>query len=261
MGKNTMLRTNKTKEKLEAGEAVLGAMINIPEPALVEICGFAGYDFVFIDGEHGAIEVGAVLAMVRAADLHNLASVVRVAHNTPHIIARVLDAGATGIIVPNVRTAEDARRAVQATKHAPLGLRGVGSGRSRGYTQLLSVGRYAEMANAETMVVALLEHIDVLENLDAILDVKGLDVFIVGSNDLSQSMGLLGQAEHPRFQEVRRTIIDRVLQAARVMGTRIQTAEDARRSLDRGFRWLHVDLQGMLLTTASRLAEDVGSLM
>jgi 4-hydroxy-2-oxoheptanedioate aldolase len=255
------LRTNRAKKILEGGEAVLGAMVNIPEPALVELCGLAGLDFVFIDGEHGAIGIRDVADMARAADTVEVATIVRVSRNAPDVIAKVLDAGASGIIVPDVRTREDAENAVRAAKHAPFGMRGVGSGRARGYSQLMAVEQYAAMANAESLVVALLEHVDVVGHVDAILDLPGIDVFIIGANDLSQSMGLLGRTDHPRFQEVKTEITDRVLRAGRVMGTRIRSVEEADSYLDRGFRWLHIDLQEMLLATASQLAEGVRSLM
>jgi len=255
------MRKNHTKRKLQAGKPVLGAQLNIPAPDLVELCGYAGFDFVFIDCEHGAIGIESLVAMARAADNYDLAAIVRVPHNTPDVICKVLDTGVAGIIVPGVTTKDDAVRAVQSAKYGPLGMRGVGSGRARGYGQFMPVSEFAPMANAETMVVALLEHIDVIGNLDAILEVEGIDVFIVGPNDFSQSMGLVGQTDHPRFLEAKDTVFDRVLGAGRTMGIRIRDVEEARRSLDRGFLWLHVALHEMMARTARQLIEGVGALV
>lgn len=279
------MRSNKTKRKLQVGEPVLGAMMNIPAPALVELSGYAGFDFVFIDCEHGAIGIESLTEMVRAADNHDLTPIVRVPRNTPDVISTVLDIGAQGIIVPGVSTSNDAEHAVRSAKYSPLGMRGVGNGRVRGYGQLMSVKEFVPKANAETMVVAILEHIDVVENLDAILDVGGLDVFIVGSNDLSQSMGLfepamssrrhglqwpppaykstslVGQTDDPRVEEARNLIIDGVLAAGRIMGTRVHDAEEAKRSLDRGFLWIHVALQEMMVREARRLIDEISSVV
>ena len=279
------MRTNKTKKKLQAAQPVLGAMMNIPAPALVELCGYAGFDFVFIDCEHGAIGIESLVEMVRAADNHDVTAIVRVPRNAPDAICKVLDTGASGIIVPGVTTGEDAERAVRSAKYSPLGVRGVGNGRARGYGHLMPVKEYAPRANAETMVVALLEDIEVIDNLDAILEVQGIDVFIVGPNDLSQSMdlveqtvssrrysfrwpppayksvSLVGYTDHPRFQEAKNIIIDHVLGAGKIMGTRIRDVDEAKRSLDRGFLWLHVALQDILVRTARQLIQDIGSLV
>ena len=162
--------------------------------------------------------------MIRAADNYDVAAIVRVPHNAPDVICKVLDTGASGIIVPGVTTREDADQAVRSAKYGTLGMRGVGSGRARGYGQLMPVKGYAPAANAETLIVALLEDIRVLDNLDGILAVDGIDVFVVGPNDFSQSMGLVGQTDHPRFQEARNTITDRVLEAGRIMGIRVRDA-------------------------------------
>lgn len=253
------MHANKTKRKLQAGHPVLGAMLKIAEPALVELCGYAGFDFVFIDGEHGPIGIESLVQMVRAAEIHDLTAVVRVPRNAPDVICQVLDIGAQGIVVPGVTTREDAEQAVRSAKYSPIGKRGVGSGRARGYGQLMPMKEYATRANMETMVVALLEDIEVIKHVHAILEVEGIDVFIVGLSDLSQSMDLVGQGDHPDVQEARRTIVDHVLGAGRVMGTVIQDVEDAKKSLNRGFLWLHVSLSEVIARTARQLVESIGS--
>jgi 4-hydroxy-2-oxoheptanedioate aldolase len=251
---------NNTKQKLQSGQVVIGAQFSIPEPALVELSAYAGFDFVFVDAEHGAIGTRSLVDMIRAAEIHDLTSIVRVSRNAPHTILQVLDMGAQGIIVPGVTTKEDAQRAVRSAKYDPLGMRGAGGGRARGYGHLMPVNEYASKANAQTLVVALLEDVQVLDNLDSILSVEGIDAFIVGPNDLSQSMGLLGQLDHPEFLRVQDEIIDRVLTAGRVMGSRIGSVEQAETKVDRGFLWLHANLGDIIVRTGESLVRGVRSL-
>ncbi len=253
------MRTNKTKENLLAGQPALGAMFNMPEPAVVELCAYAGFDFVFIDTEHGAIGIETLADMIRAAEVHDLDTVVRVPVNAPDAIGRVLDAGARGIIVPGVTTPEDAKRAVRSARYAPVGSRGVGSGRARGYGHLMPVKEYATKANDQILVVALLENVEVVGHLDAVLAVPGIDVFFVGPSDLSQSMGLVGKFDDPHFVDARDTIIRRVLGAGRIMGSRIHSSEDAKEKLAQGFLWLHVSINDVVVNTGRQLIERIRS--
>jgi 4-hydroxy-2-oxoheptanedioate aldolase len=250
---------NQTRQKLLAGEPAFGAMFNIPEPALVELCAYAGFDFVFIDMEHGAINIETLADMTRAANALDLNTVARVPRNAPDVICGTLDAGAQGIVVPGVTTGEDAQRAVQHTRYSPLGNRGVGSGRARGYGYLLPVKEYAAEMNEQVLLVALLENIGVLDNLDSILKVAGIDVFLVGPSDLSQSMGLIGEFDHARFREAQSAIIDSVIRSGRIMGSRIRSAEEGRQKLAQGFRWLHVSVNDIIVKTGKQLIEDIRS--
>jgi len=194
-----MLRTNKLKARLEAGRRVYGLLNSIPAPLLVEMIGYAGYDFVILDLEHVGINPQTLEDMIRAAESCGLTPLVRVPGVEPKTILRVLDAGAQGIVVPCVQNDEQARKAVQAGRYHPLGERGISGGRTTGFGTL-GLQDYMALANREIMMVAMIEDSAGVENIDAIAAVPGIDLILEGAIDLSQSLGVPGQPQHPEVQ-------------------------------------------------------------
>jgi len=194
------LGQNKTKEKLAAGQRVIGYRIPFHAPNLVELAGEAGLDFVMMDGEHGSITPESAEDMIRAAEVVGVTPIVRAAANRPEIILRYADRGAMGIIVPHVNTRQEAEAAVAAVKYAPQGRRGF----VRGRWTLAYPGEedVFAAANRETLVICMVEERDGLDNLDGIIQVPGVDVVLFGTGDLSQSLGYLGQTRHPKVREV-----------------------------------------------------------
>ena len=199
-----MLQTNELKHALAAGKTVYGLLNSIPSPLLVEMIGYAGFDFVILDMEHVCLNPETLENMVRAAECAGITPLVRVPTAAADVILRALDCGAQGIVVPHVRTASEAAQAVAASRYAPLGTRGISGGRTTGFGTL-DLPSYFARANAEIMVVAMIEDREGVENLDAILSVTGIDMVLEGAMDLSQSYGVPGQAQHPL---VRRAIDD-----------------------------------------------------
>ncbi|MFH1560203.1 MAG: aldolase/citrate lyase family protein [Chloroflexota bacterium] len=190
---------NKTKEKIAAGEPVFGYILSFPAPNLAETAGDAGLDFIMLDCEHGSITSESVEDMIRGAEVVGVTPLVRVPANREEVILSFMDRGAMGVIVPHVNTRQDAEAAVAAVKFAPQGQRGMGGGRSlRPYRSEENV--YAA-ANRETMVVCMVEEQEGVNNLDSIIDVPGVDVIHIGSSDLSQSLGYVGQTQHPKVLE------------------------------------------------------------
>lgn len=237
-----MIQTNTTKRKLLNGETVFGVFIHVPAPRLVELCGLAGFDYVIIDAEHAPIDFGVAEDMVRAADLMGMTPLVRVPGHDPKTILRFLDTGAQGIMAPQVNSKADARAIVDAVKYAPLGKRGLGSGRAAAYGQRVPQKEYVEHANNETMIVAQLEHADALRNLDAILSVEGIDAFEIGLADLSQSLGVAGEQSHPEVQSVVEKVVARVLAAGRVIGDTVNDTPGARLLMAQGYRMIDCSL-------------------
>ena len=184
------MNTNTMKAKLKAGQPVFGVQVDADWPELVEVLGHVGFDWVFLDAEHGPLSEATIVQMVRAAETAGITPVVRVPRNEPETILRYLETGVAGIVVPQVNSGEEARRIVQAVKYPPVGARGIGASRASGYGFKFGGGEeFRRRANAETIIIALLENVRGVENLDDILAVDGIDVVFVGPADLSASMG------------------------------------------------------------------------
>ncbi len=177
---------------------MIGALLQMPLPESAEIFVQAGYDWLFVDLEHSPMDARNALDILTAVDTR-VPCVVRVPWNDEADIKKALDIGATGIIVPLVNNAEDARRAVGRCKYPPAGFRSVGVTRAHRFD--LDFESYMERANEEIAVIVQVEHIEAVKNIDAILDVPGIDGVFVGPFDLSGSMALPGQINHPQVQE------------------------------------------------------------
>lgn len=201
--------------RLSEGELVLGSWLSFAFPPVTEMMAKAGFDFLVIDQEHAAIGAAQCLSMIQIIDLCGVEPWVRVGANDPRLVKRALDAGATGIVVPMVNSVDDARRAVDAARYPPVGSRGAGLFRAQGYG--LEFESYRERADAETVVVVQIEHIDAVEHLEAILAVPGVDAFIVGPYDLSGSVGRPGAYDHPDVQGALAEV-ERIMAASNVPG-------------------------------------------
>jgi 2-dehydro-3-deoxyglucarate aldolase len=185
------------KRKL-LSKKTIGAWISIPDAAIAEIFANAGFDWVVIDLEHTTTSIQQAGELIRIIDLAGSIPLVRLTKNDKNLIKRVLDAGAQGIIVPNVVTREDAIRAVQATRYQPIGNRGVGLGRAQGYGSTFSE-YYQWQKDDGPIVIAQIEDKSALDNLNEIFTTQGIDGFIIGPYDLSCSMGIPGKFDNPEF--------------------------------------------------------------
>ena len=213
------MRENTLKQKLQAGKAVFGVMITFPSAPVVEMLGQLGFDWVLLDNEHGNITVDNVEDLVRAADLTGIAPIVRPVANRPEIIAPFLDRGAWGVQVPHVNTAAEAEASVDAVKYYPLGHRGIFSrSRPANYGFSGSTEDYIKQANDNTLVCLMLEEVEAIDNLDELVRVDGVDVYFIGSGDLSQSMGFPGQQTHPEVQAQMEKGVKIISDAGRIAG-------------------------------------------
>jgi 2-keto-3-deoxy-L-rhamnonate aldolase RhmA len=193
-------------QRLRQNDLLLGTMLTLPSPELAEIISSCGYDWLFMDGEHGSLSTLDWQRMLQAVAGRS-AAIIRVATNSEREIKKVLDIGADGIIAPQVNTADEARHVVACCKYPPQGIRGVGLARAQGYGR--NFADYMETANDNIAVIVQAEHIDAVNNIDQIVEVEGIDAVFIGPYDLSASMGLMGQVDHPEVVEA----IDRVGQA------------------------------------------------
>lgn len=194
------------RARLLRRDTMIGAMVTLPTPATAEILADAGFDWFFIDGEHGPLETPQILSILQAVG-HRVPCVVRVPVGDEAPIKRVLDLGASGIIVPQVNSAEHAAAIVRYARYAPLGQRGVGLARAHGYGMRFQ--EYIETANDQVAVIVQAEHADAVDNIEAIVRVPGIDAIQLGPYDLSASLGKMGLIDDP----VVTTAIDKVTAA------------------------------------------------
>jgi len=192
------------RRRLQQGDVLIGALLQMPLPEVAEIYVTAGYDWLFVDLEHAPMDARHALDVLTAAD-SRIPCVVRVPWNDEASIKKALDIGATGVIVPLVNTAEDARLAVGRCKYPPVGFRSVGI--TRGQRFDLDFDRYMKEANDDIAVIVQIEHVEAVRNIDSILDTPGIDGVFVGPFDLSGSMDLPGQINHPQVQDAIRSVI------------------------------------------------------
>ena len=185
------------KEKLRRNELTLGSWITLGHPAIAEIMARAKFDWLVVDLEHSVITIEVAGDLIRTIDLCGVAPLVRLTSNDPNQIKRVMDAGAHGIVVPMINSPGEAARAVAATRYAPSGSRGVGLARAQGYG--VNFQDYLVWQHDGPVVIVQIEHVDAMVQLDEILTVPGVDGFIIGPYDLSCSMGIPGQFQHPEF--------------------------------------------------------------
>jgi 2-keto-3-deoxy-L-rhamnonate aldolase RhmA len=191
------------RQRLLRGDRLVGTLLSLPSPEMAEIAADAGFDWLFLDMEHGALGPADVLRIVQAVR-EPCACLVRVPEAREIWIKTALDAGAAGIIVPHVDNAEEAARAVRWAKYPPDGARSVGFSRANRYGTRFQEN--VERANAETVVVAQVEHIDGVRRIEAILAGPRIDAVFIGPYDLSASLGKPGRIQDPGVQEAVRAV-------------------------------------------------------
>lgn len=196
------------REALDSPRGALGPFMLSVDPSMYEAAGLAGYDFLLIDMEHGHTTFAQLPDIIRGCNCVGVCPVVRVPRGTDIWISRALDAGAGAVFVPQIDTAEEAAQVVDAAKFSPLGHRGISKYARAGAYNTLKETNFFEQAN-ETCVILQAEGKKALDNMDAIMEVPGIDVIFVGPYDLSSSLGLIGQVNHPEVVSCIKYIIDR----------------------------------------------------
>ena len=243
--------------KLYAGAPVLGVGVSMSDPTVTEALADS-VDFVWIDQEHNPLSTGDVQGHIMATKGSPATPIVRVPWNDHVMIKRILDAGAAGIIVPMVRTAAEARRAVEACLYPPAGIRGYGPRRPSNYGRHGGVA-FVRAANASVIPILQIEHVDAVEQIDDILAVAGIASLVFGPNDLAGSMGLLGEPQHPRVEAA----IDHVIARARAAGVFVGSgmggsAEQIAAAFNRGMHWSLAGVDyAFMLHAVDRLLDEV----
>lgn len=239
------------RHRLREGRPLIGALLQMPLPEVAEIYAHAGYDWLFVDLEHSPMEARQALDIITAVD-SRVPCVVRVPWNDEAHIKKALDIGATGIIVPLVNTVEDAKRAVDRCKYPPQGVRSVGITRAQRFD--LDFDGYMQRANDEVAVIVQIEHVDAARNIDAILDVPGIDGVFVGPFDLSGSMGKPGKINDPEVQQAIRDIIRACEKRDIARCIYAHSAAHAKTYLDQGYRVIGLCTDYITLARAAAAA-------
>lgn len=203
---------------------LIGTFAAIPHPVAIEVVAAAGLDFICIDAEHSQIGRELIENLIRAADVHRVPAMVRVPGHAPESIAGVLDAGAEGVLVPRVSTADHARAAVAATRYPPVGERGVGPGRAAGYGY--HIPDYLKSANESLVLAIQIETAEGLANVEEIVAVEGIDVIFIGPGDLSVSINALGPKGAAKLEAAILTITQAAINAGKTVGIFRPSADD-----------------------------------
>ncbi len=242
--------THNFRQRLLAGETLIGTMLTLPAPEIAEMMAAIGFDWLFLDAEHSALSTHAIQQLMQGAGAAT-PCVVRVAVNDVVAIKKALDIGAAGIIVPQVNTAVQAQAAVHHAKYAPEGTRGVGIGRAQGYG--LDFSGYVARANEETAVIIQAEHIEAVQNIQSIVQVVGVDAVFVGPYDLSASMGLTGQVTHPDVVAAIQQVTDACHAAGMRLGIFGMSATAVAPYIDQGYTFITAGIDTALLGQAAKL--------
>jgi 2-dehydro-3-deoxyglucarate aldolase/4-hydroxy-2-oxoheptanedioate aldolase len=228
---------NRMREKLRAGKTVLGAGITLTDPTVTEAIA-PSVDFVWIDLEHNPITAEAMVGHLIAARAGGCASIVRIPTNDVAWVKRVLDSGAEGIILPRSYSAQEVRDFVSACRYPPMGTRGFGPRRPMQYGRLEQQA-YLQQANKDVFVVVQVETIELVNELDEVLKIEGLDSLVLGPQDLSGSMGRLGQTTHPEVVQTMKTVATKARAAGKFIGSGLgANPEFAKLLIDCGVQWL-----------------------
>jgi len=244
---------NRLKQRLDAGDVVIGAQNRFGVPSIAELFGKAGFDYVVLDTEHAPQTPSGVQAQLQGLASTDTTPIVRVPNNDPDLIRLYLDMGAGGVLVPFVNSAEEASRAAEACRYPPRGTRGYGPARASGFGFDTD---YFDQANDNVVCLVIIETAQAVANIDEILAVPGIDSYIVGPFDLSISLGIPREFEHPRFQEAVATVLAAARKAGKPPGTDVDaipcTAETFDGPIQEGYKLLMVDGDEWMLHAACK---------
>lgn len=239
------------REKLRKRQILIGTIVSSVDPATAEVLAECGYDWLFIDAEHGPHGTADLLPVLRAVD-HRIPCIVRVPASEEIPIKKTLDIGAAGIIAPQTNTVQQVESVVQYCRYSPEGSRGVGLSRATKFG--LGLSENVGSANRDIAVIVQAENIEAVENIEAIVQVEGLDAVFIGPYDLSASMGKMGEVNDPAVAEAIGHIT-RVCNAANMpLGIFGVTAESVKPYLEQGFTLIVAGVDVLMMASAAKNA-------
>lgn len=246
----------KLKQAFKEGQTLVGTWLNAPTAGQVEIIGHAGFDFVNLDTEHSSYGIETCENLVRAADAAQVPCLVRVYENQASLIGKVLDYGAQGVIVPHISTAEEARQAVQNAHYKPQGVRGAAPTVRAARYGKTPWPVYLAQAQTETLLVLQIEGREGIQNLDEIMAVEGVDVLFIGPFDLSESLGVSGQLDHPLLLDTVGEVVQRAKAKGIALGIWMPKPEQVQPWIARGVQMITVASNDMIFFEGCRTIAD-----
>ena len=251
---NRLMAITDIRKKLNNGGVSVGSWMQIPHSSIAEIMGQSNYDWVAVDMEHGAISVHQLPDLFRALELGNTLPLVRLAHGHSKDCKQALDAGAGGVIVPMIKNADQLRKVRDATRWPPSGNRGVAFSRANLFGK--NFNEYIKEAK-QPLLIAMIEHINAINELDDILKVDGLDAILIGPYDLSASMNLTAQFDHPEFAKAIRDIKSKSESANIPCGIHVvsPSVDDLKEKIDDNYRFIAYSIDSVILTNFLRKPE------
>lgn len=247
---------NRLKARMAADEVLHGIWLGSGSATLAEALSLVGYDWMLLDTEHGPVEAGAALDLLRATGLGQTDCVLRVAWNDPVLIKRVLDLGAQTLMVPFVQSADEAAAAVRAMRYPPQGIRGMAGVTRAGRYGM--AGDYANTANDQMALIVQVETAEAMARIDAIAAVEGVDGVFIGPADLSASMGHVGGYDHPEVVAAITHAGERIRAAGKAAAILALDPDTARRYAGLGFNMVAAGLDmHLLVQAAQKMLKDV----
>jgi 4-hydroxy-2-oxoheptanedioate aldolase len=244
------------RKRVLSGEILAGTWCNLGSSLTVEMAGVAGFDWLLLDVEHGFGDLEALVPQLQAARATPAAPIARVAWNETPLIKRVLDMGASGVMVPYVCTADEARRAVAAMRYPPAGMRGVAK-----MTPATAYGRdferYFAEANENLLTVTQIETAAGVENAAEIAGVEGVDVLFVGPMDLSVNLGVREQFDHPLYRQAMDTVLAACRAKGKAAGILLMSAAQIEPALEQGFTFVALGSDGGMVASGMRETADL----
>lgn len=244
---------NHLKSLLDAGDVAIGAQLRFGSPAIAELFGCAGFDYVVIDGEHAPQTPTGIFSQIQGLASTAATAIIRVPRNDPDLFRAYLDMGAGGILAPFVRTPEEVEAGARACRYPPAGTRGYGPDRASRYG---FDDDYFDKADDQILYTVIIETVEAVDAIDEILSVDGVDSCIIGPFDLSISLGVPRQFEHPRFTQAVEKVFEASRKAGKPAGTDVDaipcTADTFQAPIEKGYRLLLVDGDEWMLQAATR---------
>jgi len=238
------------KAKLAKKEVLWGASVTrVPAAPIVELYGMIGLDFVWIDMEHSDFSFRDLSDLTCAARSVGISPLVRIAENDPKLIMKSLECGADGLVIPDVRNAQEAGKIVQAAKFFPLGTRGLAGSDIKCRYGLTDLKTYMAENNNQTLLVPQIEHKDAVQEAEKIVSVDGIDLLFVGRMDLSQSLGQPGQMNHPLVSEATIKVATVCKNQGKGFALAVGSPEDAKKAISLGARFLVIASEMSLIRT------------
>ncbi len=245
---------SRIKKILKEDGVTIGTWMSMAHVSIAEILSAAGYDWVVIDTEHGAIDVSEVQPLIIAIENGGAIPLVRLTWNDPKQAKVLLDAGAAGLLVPMVNSKEDAELAVNYSKYPPVGSRGAGLARAHSYG--VAFDEYVRDANRDSLLIIQIEHIDAVRNIDDILSVGNIDGVFIGPYDLSMSMGFPGDLNHPEVEAAKQRVLDAAIAHGLAPGIHLvhpdSIGKELKPCIDLGFRFIALGTDILFLGDSCR---------